>query len=300
MRHNQQSLNTTWSFKIVSLIGILLVAILGSGMLIVLLSSLAGLTVTDEAQLFNYLSEADNQIIVKTLIAANHIVIFIIAPLCYLMIFHRNKIKAFLQLKPFQPILLLLFAILLFTLLPLMSYLAFYINQIDFPDFLDQMDQDSMNALGKILEMNTIWALIINLIVVAVLPGIGEELLFRGVLQKELSIAIRNPHIAIWVTAFIFSAFHFQVTGFVPKMMIGLVLGYAYHLSGSLWLPMALHTMNNGFATISLYLSGGDFSPEGIPEENVSPWLVIMFLGAGYICYKYIYAITQSQQNADE
>ena len=105
------------------------------------------------------------------------------------------------------------------------------------------------------LKMNTVKDLLFNLFVIAFLAALGEEILFRGVLQKTLMESVKNIHIAVWLTAIIFSAFHFQFYGFFPRMMLGVLLGYLFMWSNSLWLPIIAHFTNNGLAVVLEYLN---------------------------------------------
>lgn len=96
--------------------------------------------------------------------------------------------------------------------------------------------------------------LLLNIFVLAVLPAIGEELLFRGTMQTFLQKWTKSSHWAIWITAFVFSAIHFQISGFVPRMLIGAYLGYLFYWSGSLWLPILAHFMHNSMSLLSDYI----------------------------------------------
>ncbi|MEN3040742.1 MAG: type II CAAX endopeptidase family protein [Bacteroidia bacterium] len=87
----------------------------------------------------------------------------------------------------------------------------------------------------------------------AVAPGIAEELFFRGALQTQLR-RLMNPHLAIWLTGLLFSAIHFQVYGFIPRALLGIVMGYLTHYSGSLVPAMWAHFLNNAYATITAYI----------------------------------------------
>ena len=92
----------------------------------------------------------------------------------------------------------------------------------------------------------------------AVLPAIGEELIFRGVFQKIFYDFFKSGHMAIWVTAFLFSALHFQFYGFIPRLILGLVFGYLFFWSGTLWLPVLSHFVNNAVPVIGVYIQGWD------------------------------------------
>ncbi len=259
-----------------SLILIVISAILVSNLILLGIASIFNVTIESENDLMALLKDENNIGYVKSYVAINHILIFIISPLIFLMIFYRNRVVSYLTLSHFHPSLLLLFPLALFSLYPLMGFLSFYIEQIELPDFLDNMDKSSMESLGELLKMTSIQDLLINIVIIGIIPGIGEELLFRGVIQKEISKKLINPHVAIFITAFLFSAFHFQVAGFIPKLMIGLVLGYAYFLSGSLILPMIIHSLNNIFLTTSLFAAGGKIQTQDIQSENV-PIAAVLF-----------------------
>lgn len=89
--------------------------------------------------------------------------------------------------------------------------------------------------------------------IMAVLPALGEELLFRGVLQPVIKKGFGNPHLAIWLSAFLFSIFHQQVYAFLSILILGVVLGYIREWSGSLWPSVILHLINNGTIIVAVY-----------------------------------------------
>jgi hypothetical protein len=89
---------------------------------------------------------------------------------------------------------------------------------------------------------------------VAVLAAIGEELIFRGLLQRLFLEWTRNVHVAVFISAFIFSAFHLQFYGFFGRLVLGLILGYLFVWTGSLWVPIAVHFVNNAMAVIVSFL----------------------------------------------
>jgi membrane protease YdiL (CAAX protease family) len=185
----------------------------------------------------------------------------------------------------------------LIALYPIMGYLTFYMAQLDLPSFLDKMDEESMELVSKIITMNGPVDFAFNLILVGVLPAIGEELLFRGIIQQELAMHWKKNHVAIWTTAFIFAAFHFQVIGFIPKMMIGLILGYALHYGKSLWLPVFLHFVNNSLTLWGAYISGAGLNQTEIVEKNIPlTAVVISFFIFGLLMY-YIRSVSLQTYN---
>ena len=98
---------------------------------------------------------------------------------------------------------------------------------------------------------------------VAVLPAIGEELLFRGIVQRMFVRITKNIHWGIWISAILFSAMHMQFYGFIPRMLLGALFGYLLVWSGSMWLPILGHFLNNGIAVVATFLiHNKQLSPE--------------------------------------
>ncbi len=144
---------------------------------------------------------------------------------------------------------------------PIMFGLMHFNQMLDLPenlkfieDWIREKESQTELAIELLLSDTSIVALILNLGIIAILPAIGEELLFRGVLQPILIRWVNNKHLGIWLGAIIFSAMHFQFLGFLPRMFIGLLLGYAYAWSGNLLVPMFMHFTNNGLTVLVEWL----------------------------------------------
>lgn len=118
-------------------------------------------------------------------------------------------------------------------------------------------------AFLKMPSMSVFW---VNLIIVALLPALGEELLFRGVIQRLFKELVNNKHTAVFLTAFVFSAIHMQFYGFLPRFVLGLLLGYLVVWSGSIWFSVAAHFVNNAGAVLMSYLFEHGYSSIN-PEE---------------------------------
>jgi uncharacterized protein len=223
-----------------------------------LASSYLGVSLDSKEEILKLLESSEHTGLLKAITGLNHLLLFFCAPMVFIWIFYRKNIVGYLQLQHFDARYLLLFPIALYALYPLMGYIAAYLETLDLPDFLSQMDESAFETLSGLLRMDNFVDLLINLIIMAVIPAVGEELLFRGVIQKEIYVHTNRAHFAIWITAFIFAILHFQVTGFAAKFLIGVILGYSYHFSGSLILPIILHMLNNGLATVAYYLAGDE------------------------------------------
>lgn len=164
--------------------------------------------------------------------------------------------------------------ILAFCIFPITSFTGQINSAIRLPEglkgletWITEKEEKADNLIEMIIASRTFWSMMLNLATIAIMPAIGEELIFRGVFQKILGRLFRSDHIAIWVTAIIFSAIHFQFYGFIPRLILGLVFGYLFLWSGTLWLPVIAHFVNNAFPVILAYIQGVETmsSPVDLP-----------------------------------
>ena len=156
---------------------------------------------------------------------------------------------------------LLISALVIYTILPFNSFLNELNMDMKFPSFLrdvgEWMKEKEFQAgeLTKtILKTHSLWGLTLNLIVVALIPAFGEELLFRvtGInLLKELT---KNVHWAILLSAFGFAFLHFQFYSFLPRFLLGILLGYLYAITRTVWVPVFAHFVNNASSVVIFYL----------------------------------------------
>lgn len=133
-------------------------------------------------------------------------------------------------------------------------------------EWMRNTEENANQLISTLTSQRSSWALISNLLVLAVLPGICEEFLFQGALQPLLTRWVKNPHIAIVLTALIFSTIHFQFYGFIPRFLLGLYLGYLLYWSKSLWLPILAHLLHNALTILVDYTLQG----RGIDTEALS------------------------------
>lgn len=120
-------------------------------------------------------------------------------------------------------------------------------------EYFRALEDGATAATQMLMSNSSIAGLILSILIVGVLAGFSEELFFRGALQRVLEMTSNNHHVVIWLVAFIFSAFHFQLFGFVPRLLLGAYFGYLLYWSGSLWLPIILHIVNNSLVVIAEY-----------------------------------------------
>lgn len=172
--------------------------------------------------------------------------------------------ESFLHLKPLEQTdrtLLLISIATMICALPLINCLAYYNSKITLPECLHALEvkmqwweeraAETLKAF-MLIENGSLIILLLNIIILAILPAIGEEMTFRGVLQ---SFFRRNRHLAVWMTAFIFSFIHFQFYGFIPRMLLGALLGYALVWTDNLIYSITMHATNNMMAVLLFYIA---------------------------------------------
>ncbi len=133
---------------------------------------------------------------------------------------------------------------------------------------LKQQEEAAAALTEQFLQADNIGVLLLNIGLMALLPALAEEVSFRGTLQQILTQGKLKGqiHIAIWATAFIFSAIHMQFYGFVPRMLMGAMFGYIFVWTGTLWVPILMHFTNNGLAVMAYYLIGENEESKNIAD----------------------------------
>ena len=205
--------------------------------------------------------------------------LFIIPPLLAGFFFERSAFGYLLLDKPSRLPVYLLTLVLMFVSLPFINWMLAANESMSLPGFLKGVE-DWMKATEEaaarltdsFMEMPALGGLFFNLVMIALLPAIGEEFLFRGLLQRLLKEWLGNIHVAIFISALLFSAMHMQFYGFFPRTVLGIIFGYLFYWSGSLWVPVFGHFINNGAAVVFSYLGqhgvlNGDYEDFGATEN---------------------------------
>ena len=165
--------------------------------------------------------------------------------------------------------------------IPAINLLADLNGRIELPDWLSGIEQwmkdrenDAAALTERFLQADNVGVLLLNIGLMAILPALSEELSFRGTLQQILG----NKHMAIWITAVIFSAIHMQFYGFIPRMLMGAMFGYVFVWTGSLWIPIVMHFTNNGLAVMAFYIFGTENSYADTIGAGATWWLGVISL----------------------
>ena len=236
----------------------------GSKLLIFILLLIFGLVFSSVVGVFvlmingGNLTDFNNLRIIQIL---NQIIGFLMPAVLYVMLVKE---------KPFNylgfnklPIWSLLGILAMFTIIPFLGFVAEWNDSIVFPDSMRSIEEQLRSIQEKAEWIIKLFisqgSLFSSMVIIALLAAVSEELLFRSVIQKALIKLFKNAHVAIIVTAVIFSAFHGDLFGFVPRIILGLMLGYMFWFSGSIIPSMLMHFVNNATIVLLYYLNTRGF-----------------------------------------
>lgn len=248
---------------IISLI-VLLALVLAGGIVFGILAVLVGMITVDgslSASNINDLlsGESSNTGFIKVVQAISSVGMFIVPALLFSIIERRQY--RYLNFKAsVNPQLWFIVIAIMFFSAPIFEQAIKLNEQMKFPEafadlenWMKAKETELERLTNRMLSDTQYGGLLINLIVVAAIPAIGEEFIFRGCVQGVLTRWVKNPHVAIWITAVIFSAIHLQFYGFLPRMLLGALFGYLLFWGKNIWLPILAHFLNNAAATISAF-----------------------------------------------
>ncbi len=207
----------------------------------------------------------------------------------------RNKSEYSMKVGKIDSSPILVIILITFFFMILNSSVIEWNKSINFPEFMNSFEQWALtkeNQLEKVtlflISFDNISEYLIGVLTIALIPGIFEEFFFRGVLQKNLFLISKNVHLAVWISAILFSAIHMQFYGFFPRLFMGVLFGYMFYWSGNIIYPMLAHTFNNFFSLTLFYgakqgFFGTDFdisvnTAPDIPKAVIIISFVIFFI----------------------
>jgi membrane protease YdiL (CAAX protease family) len=244
---------------------------------------------------FENLDEAQNLALLKYIQAGTSIGMFILASLVSAYFISDNPVS-FLKLDRIPGwFIIVIVCILIVITLPMNNYLTYLNGKLQVPEgiywlqeYFERKEGEMENIMVKFLKVSGPVPLLINIFVIALIPAIGEELLFRGIVQPLASKGFRSIHAGVILTAFLFGILHFQFLSFLPRFVLGILLGYIYLYTASLWMPILAHFVNNGLAVVFYYMyysgqTGDQLEDMGTPGHApfytfISIILVVMLL----------------------
>jgi membrane protease YdiL (CAAX protease family) len=206
---------------------------------------------------------------------------FIVLPYIYIIAIEKNSIGNYLNKKALSPIPILLTILIVVSFMGVNSLIIEWNSEFNFPDIIENFAREKENEAKYLTEYLTDFSspyeFLLGFFVIALIAGVGEELLFRGLLQNNLVQITRNVHFGIWLAAFIFGFFHLQFYGIVPRVLLGALFGYLYLWSGNLLIPIIAHITNNGFTLFMIYLHDQELIKYDIEKDVDIPILTAAF-----------------------
>ena len=185
---------------------------------------------------------------------------FLMPPLFYAALVKEKPLE-YLGFRK-MPVCALLGVVAMFAVLPFNSLLTEWNEGFTLPEsmaaveeMLRTTEELAEKVMTQLVSVDTFGGLIINILMIGALAAVSEELLFRSVIQPFLVRVCKNAFVGIAITSVLFSAMHFEFYGFIPRIVLGFMLGYMYHLTGSIWTSMLMHFVNNATIVVLYYLS---------------------------------------------
>lgn len=207
------------------------------------------------------LNTPEGIILYKYLMVVQFLGFFIIPSLILGWLYHGNFIEYLHLNRTTWSSTFLYTALAVLMLIPLINFVGEINSHMQFPGFLSGVEdwmrtkEDEAKIITeRLLKVEGIAGLMFNVFMIAMMPALGEELLFRGVIQRIFTNMTKNYHWGIWIAAFLFSTIHFQFYGFIPRFLLGAMFGYLLVWTGTIWAPILAHFVNNTMAVVGYYL----------------------------------------------
>lgn len=277
------------------LVTILFIALIGTFVASLLVQGISQIIGLDYMETIANLKEdapARHKNFIKAALNLNHLCTFILPSLIFLWWTYRKNWKkaAYLSNAPSLAT-SLLGGLLLMAAFPLVQFIFSLNKKLPLPTWAVEQEELINTTIQHLLYVQSTPDLLFNLLTIAILPAIGEELLFRGIIQTNLEKGLKNPHVAIWLTALIFSFIHFQFQGFIPRVLLGALLGYIFVWSRNLWIPIIAHLIYNASQIFLQYAHQKGMLGMDLNEiETVPIWLVGLsisgVIGLGWLLYR--------------
>ncbi len=242
----------------------------------------------------------------------SNIFVFVLPSIGTAYLCSKNPAKFLCLRKITDARVLLLAAAMIFLISPAIDTTTYLNSKMQLPEFMAPVEnwmrktEDYAAQVTKnLLLENGIFPFITNIIIIGIMAALTEELLFRGALLSIVRKNIKNPHIAIWIVAILFSAIHFQFYGFIPRMLLGAILGYLLYWSNNIWVPAFAHFLNNTVAVVG-YKTGifqnesGTLITNGMEAEEIFTTGTITIAGLilFFLCAKIMKKICRVPENS--
>lgn len=205
--------------------------------------------------------------------------------------FHFSK-KASLATIAYVPLIIIL-------LFPAIALMHEYVSALPVPAEFSDLEEKLERFTLALLRDPSWGKFLLNFLMIAILPAVCEELLFRGVLMRQFHKATGSYHLAILLSGVLFGLIHGQVFKFLPIAVLGILFGYLYWWTRNLWFPIAAHFFNNGIQVVLYFLAARGVIQVDLEAAELLPpattaLLTALFVGVVFLFY------TRNRETANE
>lgn len=225
---------------------------------------------------FNRDSPPEMRNFVRAALLVNHLLTFLVPALIVGWLFYRNRWQHEVGTRP-APALGVLALGILFTVAAFpLAQVVFQANswlaeQVGFLAPLIELENSTMGMLEGMLVMDSPWEMLFSVLVMAALPAVGEELVFRGFVQRLIGQWTGRPYVAILITSLLFGLVHFQVQRLLAIVLLGIVLGLLFYWTRSLWISIFAHFLFNGIQVVVAFFNQDKLAEMAASEGEPIP-----------------------------
>ena len=218
--------------------------------------------------------------VMKTATVMQNALMFMVPALLTGFVFYGKAFR-FVGLSKKPPMSAIVWMLVVYVAMtPAMNWLVAWNASVSLPESMAPLEQwlkaqemAAQEAASQVVDVSSPFDLCLTILLVGILTGLCEETFFRGALQQIFICGTKKGHLAVWISALIFSAMHFQFYGFVPRLVLGAFFGYMYLWSGSLWVPVVGHAINNTAVVVLTWLKeqgiASSIDSVGVAESSV-------------------------------
>ena len=243
-------------FLVIALcLGLFIAGNMIAGLIMIGLAQMNGMDINALMKSLNEDTPIGTRNFMRLVLLLNHLFSFILPAFVTAWIVYKNRWFSYFKLDNFPKLSVIGLALVwLLVSMPLVQY-SYQLNKmLQLPQWMMDMENSTSGMLEAIISKENFYEIVVNVFLIAIIPGIGEELMFRGIIQQQMGRLFKDEHVQVWISAAIFSAIHMQFQGFLARMILGALLGYLLVWTRSLWIPMIVHFLNNGLQVVAIYV----------------------------------------------
>ncbi len=236
----------------------------------IILASISGMSLKEMTDMAKWdYRKPSVLLVVRGMMLIQFIGVFVVPSLFAAWMFSENKKKYLGLVQPSNLIYFLAAGAIMLVAIPMVNWLGEMNRSVSFPGSIEKWMKEKENeaslTIKGVLSQGGIKNLLLNLVFISGFAAVGEELLFRGVAQRLLIKLFKNAWVGIILTAILFSAMHMQFYGFLPRFVLGVLLGVIYWYSGSLWAAIVAHFVYDAVLIIAAHQN-----PEMLNDEAMA------------------------------